>query len=82
MEAVGLMCYTCSSGRDKSSIQACSKSGDIVCVGGGGDSGPGDRVAGGRAGCSGDIMDTPEAVSRQTEVSCQTNGRIQSFLYS
>lgn len=81
------MCYTCSSGRDKSSIQACSKSGDIVCVGGGcggggGDSEPGERVAGGRAGGSGDIIDTTAVVSRQTEVFCQTNTRIWPFLYN
>jgi len=70
--------YTCSSGRDKSSIQACSKSGDILC--GGGE--PGVREAGGRTGCSGDIMGaaTAAGVSRQTEVLCQTSTRRQPFL--
>lgn len=70
------MYYTCSSGRDKSSIQACSKSGDILC-GDGGDSGSGERVAESRVGCSGDIMGAETAVvSRQTAVFCQTNTRI------
>lgn len=76
IEAVESVYYTCSSGRDKSSIQACSKSGDVlccVCCGGGG-SGPGERVAGGRAGCSGEIMGTETAVvSKQTEAFCQIN---------
>ncbi|TNN60363.1 hypothetical protein EYF80_029444 [Liparis tanakae] len=39
------------SGRDKSSIQACSRSGDILCGGGG----PGLREAGGRTGCSANV---------------------------
>lgn len=74
------MYYTCSSGRDKSSIQACSKSGDILCGGGCDGSGPGERVTGGTAGCSGDIMMVllllgaeTAVVSRQTEVFYETN---------
>lgn len=52
-EGVESVYNTCSSGRDKISIQACSKSGDILCGGG---SEPGERLADGRAGSSGDIM--------------------------
>lgn len=80
-EAKESMCRTCSSGRDKSSIQACSTSGEDACIGVGGDSGPGERVAGGRAGCSGDIMGTTAGSSRQMEL-CKTNIRIWSLLYS
>lgn len=65
------MYYTCSSGRDKSSIQACSKSGDILCDG----SWAGEGEVGNRVGCSGDIMTLLlateiAAVPRSTEVSC------------
>lgn len=79
-EAVESMFYTCSSGRDKSSIQACSNSGDIVCGVGGGISGPVERVTAGRAGCSGDMMvllllldGETAVVFRQTEVLYETN---------
>lgn len=80
------MYYTCSSGRDKSSIQTCSKSGDILCVGvggGGGGSGSGVRVASGRAGGSGDIMGAETAVvSWQTEAFCQNKHKNMKFLYN
>lgn len=61
---------TCSSGRDKSSIQACSKSGEVLCGG----SGAVSRGAWDKAGCSDAIMTWPmlaagaTVVSRQAEV--------------
>lgn len=72
-EFVESLCHTCSSGRDRISIQASSKSGGIPCGAGGG-SCPGERVAGDGAGCSGDIImlllmaAETAGVSRQTEV--------------
>lgn len=61
--------HTCSSGRDKSSIQASSNSGHIAGAGDP-DSGPGDWLVDGPAGSSGDIMGATSVVFRPTEVFC------------
>lgn len=82
VDVVESVYYTCSSGRDRSSIQACSKSGDILS-GGVASGGPVERAAGGRPRCSGDIMGAETAaVSRQTEAVCQANTGTGQFSYN
>lgn len=61
--------HTCSSGRDRSSIQASSNSGHMACDGEA-DSGSGDRVGDGMAASSGDIIGLTSVVFRPTEVFC------------